>query len=194
MSGGIADSQDATSPVIESHVLQPCSYRARAKHGRCRGPSRHSGIRESRARCSPWAAPTLIGIRQRSSNRVGLGCPRVLSTADSQSGDQGKERHFTELSFGKCDIKRSSAGETAQERHIGICCQRSVTTFHLFASVFRDVESVSVLVQLLRPSFRGRPTLAFRMTGIGAGTAVFLRGQWLQRRTQWQFSETLRHI
>lgn len=42
--------------------------------------------------------------------------------------------------------------------------------------VFRDVEGVSVLVQLLRPASRGRPTLAFRVAGVGAG-AVLLRGQ-----------------
>lgn len=46
--------------------------------------------------------------------------------------------------------------------------------------VFRDVEGVSVLVQLLRPASRGRPTLAFGVAGVGAG-AVLLRGQRLQR-------------
>lgn len=47
--------------------------------------------------------------------------------------------------------------------------------------VFRDVEGVSVLVQLLRPASRGRPTLAFGVAGVGAAGAVLLRGQWLRR-------------
>lgn len=47
--------------------------------------------------------------------------------------------------------------------------------------VFRDVEGVSVLVQLLRPASRGRPTLAFGVAGVVGAGAVLLRGQWLQR-------------